>query len=384
MIKSQAGWTATDLGQLGVPAILNTLADGAYVTDLDRRIIFWNEAASRITGWPAAAVVGRSCSDNLLVHIDKDGRPLCGKESCPLHRSIVTGHPSSNSLLVFAQKQDGTRIPVEVTVAPLRDAHGQVVAGIELFRDQTTGMEDLLRAQLIQESALQCPVPADARVRFEFRYTPNDIVGGDFYRVEQVDADRYTILVADVMGHGVAAALYTMQLRSLWEDWREELNYPGAFLARINQRLHVLARAAGYFATAVCVNYNAATGAVRYVRAGHPAPLLARADGALESLTKQQPALGMFPDLRYEESATQLATGDALLLFTDGALEVTNAAGAELGQAGLEQLWRAEANGASPATVDLANLEERLLRFSNQIHLPDDLTLFKVTRQVCG
>jgi len=383
MINSQVGWTATDLGQLGVPAVLNTLADGAYVTDLDRRIIFWNEAASRITGWPAAAVVGRSCSDNLLVHIDKDGRPLCGKESCPLHRSIVTGQTSANPLLVFAQKQDGTRIPVEVTVAPLRDPHGQVVAGIELFRDLTTGMEDLLRAQLIQESALQCPVPADARVRFEFRYTPNDIVGGDFYRVEQVDADRYTMLVADVMGHGVAAALYTMQLRSLWEDWREELNYPGAFLGRINQRLHALARAAGYFATAVCVNYNAATGAVRYVRAGHPAPLLARADGALESLPKQQPALGMFPDLRYEESATQLATGDALLLFTDGALEVTNAAGAELGLAGLEQLWRAEANGASPATVDLANLEERLLRFSNQIHLPDDLTLFKVTRQVC-
>ena len=384
MIKSQAGWTATDLGQLGVPAVLNTLADGAYVTDIDRRIIFWNEAASRITGWPAAAVVGRSCSDNLLVHIDKDGRPLCGKESCPLHRSIVTGHPSSTSLLVFAQKQDGTRIPVEVTVAPLRDAHGQVVAGIELFRDLTTCMEDLLRAQLIQESALQCPVPADARVRFEFRYTPNDIVGGDFYRVEQVDADRYTILVADVMGHGVAAALYTMQLRSLWEDWREELNYPGAFLGRINQRLHALARAAGYFATAVCVHYNAATGAVRYVRAGHPSPLLARAAGALESLAKQQPALGMFPDLRYEESATQLAPGDALLLFTDGALEVTNTAGEELGQAGLEQIWRAEANGAPPATVDLANLEERLLRFSNQIHLPDDLTLFKVTRQVCG
>ena len=381
MIKSDATWTATDLGQLGVPAVLNTLADGAYVTDTERRIIFWNAAASRITGWPAAAVVGRSCADNLLVHVDKAGRPLCGKESCPLHRSIVTGQSSTGSLLIFAQKQDWTRIPVEVTVAPLRDAAGHVVAGIELFRDLTASMEDLLRAQLIQESALNCPVPTDDRVRFEFRYTPNDIVGGDFYRVEQIDADRYTVMVADVMGHGVAAALYTMQLRSLWEDWREELNYPSAFLGRINQRLHTLARAAGYFATAICVNYNAATGEVRYVRAGHPSPLLARTNGQLESLTNQQPALGMFPDLRYEESATYLAPGDVLLLLTDGALEVTNTADEELGRAGLEQLWRAEVRAGATASVNLANLEERLLRFSNQIHLPDDLTLFKITRQ---
>ena len=149
----------------------------------------------------------------------------------------------------------------------------------------------------------------------------------------------------------------------------------------LNGRLHTLARAAGYFATAICVNYNAATGEVRYVRAGHPSPLLARADGRLESLAKQQPALGMFPDLRYEEAATQLAPEDVLVLLTDGALEVTNTANEELGRTGLEQLWRAEANGAPPEAVSLANIEERLLRFSNQIHLPDDLTLVKIARQ---
>lgn len=381
MTTSNTAWTAEDLGHLGARAVLNTLADGAYITDTERRIIFWNDAATRITGWSASDVVGRSCLDNILVHVDKDGHELCGKEFCPLHRSIVTGQSSGGSVLVFAQRKDGTRAPVEVTVAPLKDDAGRVVAGIELFRDLTAGMEDMMRARLIQEAELSCPLPSDERVSFEIQYTPNDIVGGDFYRVERVDPDRYTIIVADVMGHGVSAALYTMQLRSLWEDWREELNYPAAFMGRINSRLHPLVRDAGYFATAVCVNYNAATGEIHYVRAGHPSPLLARANGQFEVLAQQQPALGMFPDLRYEEATAWLEAGDALLLLTDGALEVANNSDEELGQAGLLNLWREEAKGLTPSSVSLTRIEERLLQFSNQIHLPDDLTLLKIARR---
>ena len=68
------------LSGLPTPALLNSLADGAYITDVDRKILFWNHAAERITGWPAQEVVGRTCHDNLLVHEDKDGHPLCGKE----------------------------------------------------------------------------------------------------------------------------------------------------------------------------------------------------------------------------------------------------------------------------------------------------------------
>jgi serine phosphatase RsbU (regulator of sigma subunit) len=89
----------------------------------------------------------------------------------------------------------------------------------------------------------------------------------------------------------------------------------------------------------------------------------------------------MLPDFRYEETATQLLSGDALVLLTDGALEVTNTADEELGRDGLERLWREESSGSTPASANLARIEERLLAFSNQIHLPDDLTLFKITRR---
>lgn len=364
-----------DFTKIGASEILNSLADGAYITDLDRNILFWNPAAERITGWRARDVVGRSCFDNILVHVDKDGHQLCGHEHCPLHRSIVTGESSREPMLVFAQAQAGARIPVEVSVAPIRDHAGSVIGGIEIFRDLTAAMQDLARAREIQQCTLECKLPQDDRVECEIRYTPSEIVGGDFYRVERVDNDRYAILVADVMGHGVAAALYTMQLRSLWEDHREELLSAGFFLTRVNRRLTALARDAGYFATAAGACFNAATGELRYVRAGHPAPLILRRDGAIETLDRADPGLGMFEETVYSDSVTCLAAGDTMLLYTDGAVEISNPAGDELGTEGLVNLVSEMTN-----PPDLAELEERLLRYSNQIRLTDDLTLVRLRR----
>ena len=80
-----------DLKELGVDTILDCLADGAYATDTDRRILFWNRSAERITGWKREDVVGRRCRDNILVHVDIDGHPLCRTEFCPLHRATATG-----------------------------------------------------------------------------------------------------------------------------------------------------------------------------------------------------------------------------------------------------------------------------------------------------
>ena len=91
--------------------MLDALPDGAYITNCERKILFWSRAAELITGWSAPDVVGHSCSDNILIHVDKDGHQLCGKDYCPLHRAMVTGRQSTSPLLVFAQHKDGHRGP---------------------------------------------------------------------------------------------------------------------------------------------------------------------------------------------------------------------------------------------------------------------------------
>ena len=144
--------------------ILDSLGDGVYVTDLDRKITIGTRQPS---GSPdgAADIVGCHCFDDVLCHIDKDGHQLCGKEYCPLHRSIVTG-VGSECPLVFAKRKDGQRVPVQVTVAPIRNASGEIIGGVEVFRDISPVFRDLEKAKAIQSISLQNDLPQDARIQF--------------------------------------------------------------------------------------------------------------------------------------------------------------------------------------------------------------------------
>lgn len=365
---------------LSEPDLLNSLADGVYITDLDRKILFWNHAAERITGWSAAEVVGRSCHDNLLCHVDKDGNCLCGHDTCPLHRSIVTNQPSTEPQLVFAQCKSQQRMPVEVSVAPLNNAAGETVGGIEVFRDLRHDLHDLLRAKTIQDQSLASQLPSDRRVEIQIAYQPRDLVGGDFYRVEQLDAHRYAFLIADAIGHGLAAALYTMQLRMLWDDHRDKLSTPAYFMRTLNRRLHGLVHDAGFFATAAYVIYDATCGHLRCIRAGHPSPIIFRNDLKAETLGQAQSALGMWPDAQYTEFHAQLSPGDTLLLFTDGATEIFDMEDNQLDQDGLIHLAHEQMAASPMGALNLQTLREKLLAFSNQIHLTDDLTLIKLRR----
>ncbi len=368
-----------DFASLKTEGILDALPDGAYITDRTRRILYWNTAAERITGWRREDVVGRSCRDNILVHVDKDGHPLCRCEYCPLHRSMETGRTSTAPLLIFARSKAGPRIPMEVTVAPLHNPEGEVVGGIEVFRDVSSTIEDLNRARIIQSLSVRTRLPPDERLRISTRYVPHDLVGGDFLRAERIADDQYALLVADMMGHGLSAALYTMQLRSLWEEYRQMLGSPPDFLRALNRSLNVLVKGDDYFATAIHLVVNAATGVVTYGLAGHDRPLLARADGTEIDCPKLHgPCLGIMIDADFPSNETRLGNGDSVLLFTDGAIEVSGADGVQLGRDGLARMLAATDRSAD--SKPLGQIEERLVRFNRNIRLEDDLTLVLVTR----
>ncbi|MFX4262439.1 ATP-binding protein [Pelotomaculum propionicicum] len=117
--------------------ILLSIADGVYMTDRNRRIIFWNRACEEITGFSAEYTLGHKCSDNILNHVDANGNPLCENDLCPLHQCMVKGAPGDKPVLVRAKRRDGSRVIVEVSVAPIIGDNGEVIGGIEVFRDVT-------------------------------------------------------------------------------------------------------------------------------------------------------------------------------------------------------------------------------------------------------
>lgn len=112
--------------------MLNTIYDAVYIVDKDRRILFWNKAAEKMTGYAAQNVEGISCADNVLNHIDQNGRLLC-KTACPLVHCMT--HNVSVEEKVYPLHQSGRRFPVQTHVAPILNERGEVIAGIEVFRD---------------------------------------------------------------------------------------------------------------------------------------------------------------------------------------------------------------------------------------------------------
>jgi len=360
-------------------AILDSMPDGVYVTDRNRRIIAWNKAAEKITGWTRTDAINRECRDNFLCHIDKDGHALCGKEHCPLHRAMITNSASDVPRLLFARHRNGSRVPVEVTVSPIIDCDMQVIGGVEVFRDLSIGFEELNRAQAIQRSTLAEKPVEDPRFRIAFRYAPVEMVGGDFYHVTQLDPHRFAVILADVTGHGVSAALYAMQLRALWTNATRHHDHVQELMGALNRRISELFGSEGeYFATAVHLVYDARSGVITYANAGHPPPLLVRKGDGLEELSEHGTALGMVPEAIYPVGQAHLDPGDTLLLYTDGAREIMGHQHQEISEPFFLKTVR-ERDYADGEEA-LVKLEESLLRSCRDISFQDDLTLISLFR----
>jgi sigma-B regulation protein RsbU (phosphoserine phosphatase) len=359
--------------------ILDHMSEGVYVCDRNRRIVYWSKSSERITGWRSEDVLGRACHENILCHEDKDGHRLCGKEYCPLHRTMVTGVTSTTPVIVFARAKDGHRIPMQVTTAPLYDAAGEVIGGIETFRDVSPMLEDLERAKRIQSQNMGNKLPDDPRLRFATFYMPHDIVGGDFYAVKALDADRYGFFLADMEGHGVAAALYTIHIGMLWERHHRLLENPARFAATINKELVSVFGEITTFAAATCGVIDARGATLRFAGAGGPAPLIMDTNGNPKKLKSTGLTLGIMEDIpdaaAYHEQTVALAPGDAILVFSDGAFEIHNAHDELLGLDGFINILRDLNYPRKPLKMNA--LELALLKFSNDIRLQDDITIIE-------
>ncbi len=126
-------------------AIIANMEDGAYYVDKERRIMFWNNAAEKITGYKAEEIIGKACPDSGLNHIDEDGRPLC-HVGCPLFATNIDGKQRKER--VFVRHKDGHRIPLKVNIFPIKKDN-DILGSIEIFtQDSPTKYDDKLISHL--------------------------------------------------------------------------------------------------------------------------------------------------------------------------------------------------------------------------------------------
>jgi diguanylate cyclase (GGDEF)-like protein/PAS domain S-box-containing protein len=140
-----------DLEKDSYEKILENLHDGLYLVDRDRVISYWNKAAEQISGFTANEVVGKSCSDNILTHVDGDGNNLC-TGMCPIAETIADGKPREAQ--VYIHHKDGHRIPVSIRVSTLTDSDGNIIGGIELFTNISNQASNELKVKELEKLAL--------------------------------------------------------------------------------------------------------------------------------------------------------------------------------------------------------------------------------------
>lgn len=200
--------------------LLDNLTDGIYFVDRDRKFIYWNKGAERISGYKDTEMAGRFCADNLLMHINDEGTLLC-KTLCPLAKTLMDGRVRDAE--VYLRHKEGHRVPVSVRVSPIRNSTGEIIGAVELFRESTTETALLKQLEDVRKTALLDPVTGLANRRYidmalNSRLDELKRYGWPF-AVLFNDIDNFK-LINDTYGHGTGDKILTMVARSLASNLR--------------------------------------------------------------------------------------------------------------------------------------------------------------------
>ncbi|HMB52916.1 MAG TPA: PP2C family protein-serine/threonine phosphatase [Thermoanaerobaculia bacterium] len=245
--------------------------------------------------------------------------------------------------------------------------------------DRVRVRDELEIARQLQRELLPHGAPEIAGLTFAHAYRTANEVGGDYYDFVPLDDGRLALVIGDASGHGMAAGLL-MAIASSTLHTAIDLDPRPDRVAAILNRALCRAGDRRAFMTLFYALLDPANGKLDYVCAGHPFPLLRRADGAVEELGDGGLPLGMRPEIEAPLGHAELAPGDVLLLYTDGLPE---AVGPDDRAFGFERL-----RALVTAAGDAETLRDRILHafdgHRGDRPLDDDLSLVVVKRQGVG
>ena len=338
-------------------SLVETMPQGVFRRDGQGRFTFANQPYCKFINRRLEDILGKSDFDLF----SKESAEKYWRDDLVIMEKGETMEITEETRLISTDE----KIYLHVIKTPLRDESGRVIGLQGMFWDitekiraeekirRTTAelarsreelraknslmLENLRTAREIQLAMLpqQYPSfppgvpPEQSGFQFVHRYEAAESVSGDFFSVTQLSDTEAAVLICDVTGHGVRAALVTAMIRALAEELKPLARDPGNFLRKLNGDLCAILKNTGspMLTTAFYAVADCRTGTLRFANAGHPKPLLVhRATGTILPLVnasgRSQPALGLFEDPPYQTTENTLKPGDLLMLFTDGLYEV--------------------------------------------------------------
>ena len=316
---------------INISKIIENIIDGMYdwvrVIDLDDNIIYVNKAMSKSLN---EDIVGKKCCKVF-------GRDLpC--ENCVSRATILTGQPQHKEELI----QDRT---YSVMSSPIKDNDGNIIAVVEVLRDITEMKRlhkeiinqnkkfksDLNMAKKLQYSLLPKKFSND-KIDFSYIYKPCYTLGGDFLDIFEIDPNHIGVYIADVSGHGVAASMLTVFLRSSID---KTLTSPAAALEKLYKEFNINYSDQDLYITIFYAIIDTSSNTLVYTNAGHSvSPILLNAFSKSFELLRVPgiPISNWVENPSYMNIKLPLQKGDRLFLYTDGIVELKNNKNEQFGE----------------------------------------------------
>ncbi len=254
--------------------------------------------------------------------------------------------------------------------ADLQAAQAQIIEKEKLEQDLRT-------AHWIQQSILPRELPRLAGFDFGARMEPARAVGGDLYDLIPLGRNRVGVVIGDVSDKGVPAAIFMALTLSLLRAEATQARSPQRVLKRVN-RLLIDMNEAGMFVTLLYGVLDRERGNFCYARAGHELPLLFNSDGMVAPAPHGSGApLGIFDDVTLDEQTIPLPPGSSILLYTDGATDITGPEGVLFGLESLQALAQASLDGRT-AQAFCDEIWHGLTRYQGASSQDDDVALVAI------
>lgn len=367
------------LEHISYDKILNQIRDGIFITDLNRKIVFWSLGAEKLTGLKAEKMVNQSCHTALSTN--KNDQPeicsICGG-SCPLRKAMDANTSGVYPHMVFLKSLWGMELPVTISVAPIHDDQGDVIGAIVVFRDKRDEFRQQQLAGEIQKQMITLGQIHKNGFFVDTLYKPVNDIGGDFIEAFFLDDKSLVATVADATGHGISASLFTVVYKTLLHSSFATLHDPAEVLNSVNKGFLNTTKVDGYYLTATMVVINPHTLRGKLSSAGHPPGLIftptEKGYRLREELRLQSSMIGVEESSHFQEIPFTLNKKDFLLLTSDGIIEAECTGDTFFGIEGIEEFF-----STYQGNDHLKDLLSHVREASKFMELIDDVSLIKIS-----
>jgi PAS domain S-box-containing protein len=376
-------------------AVAASMMEAIIICDPKGYVKFANPSAESLLGKKNRDLLETRMSESVQLVDAESHSPV----QFPVTEPFLEGKSTlrANCRLVLGAERE---IPVEFSSSPLRSPEGTLFGILYVFREtsereriQNVVLRQLEELAVVQKRLLPSRDTAIPGIRFDWLFFPTALGGGDALGCFRLDDTHAAFYALDVVGQGIVPSLFSLVLHMflsphpdtggiLVEKAREpgglRVLPPAEVVKKLNTRFYLRDDANPYF-TMTYATIEPASGKLRIVRAGHPFPLLQKADGGVTQVRIEGYAVGLFPSADITSEEMKLDSGDRLFLYSDGLMDCANPSGVSFGARRLEDALKAGRD--KPLSELVKSLREAIVKWRGSELFSDDVSLLALEKE---